>query len=423
MGNNTSKAKKEILVLKFGGTSVADPECIERISKIAIREAENYNVIVVVSAMGKTTNTLVDLANQVCPGCRGRELDMLLATGELVSIALTAMCIQRLGHPSVSLTGWQAGCITEQSHNKARIAEIKRGRIDKHLDQGEIVVVAGFQGITEDGEVTTLGRGGSDTSAVALAVAFKAKRCDIYTDVDGVFTTDPRLVKEASKLDYISYEEMIELASLGAKVLHPRSVELAKKYNVDLRVRNTFNPADQGTAVVNIKRMKDMELTKAVSGVALDIKQARIGILNVADRPGIASKVFSELGKRKINVDMIIQSVPREGINDIAFTVPIEDAELAKASCEEILQDIEGTKVIADKNIAKVSIVGAGMLNRPGVASTLFTALSDAKINIQMISTSEIKISCIINVEQAEKAVHVIHKAFELEKSSEPIIA
>jgi aspartate kinase len=215
---------------------------------------------------------------------------------------------------------------------------------------------------------------------------------------------------------------MIELASLGAKVLHPRSVELAKKYNVDLRVRNTFNPSNPGTAVVSVKRMKDMELTKAVSGVALDTKQARIGILGVADRPGIASKVFSELGKRKINVDMIIQSVPRDGINDIAFTVPIEDADLAKASCEEILQDIEGTKVIADKNIAKVSIVGAGMLNRPGVASTLFTALSDAKINIQMISTSEIKISCIINVEQADKAVTVIHRAFELEKSSEPII-
>ncbi len=417
-----SKAKKETLVLKFGGTSVADAACIERISKIAIQESQSYNVIVVVSAMGKTTNGLVDLANQVSPGCRGRELDMLLATGELVSIALTAMCIQRLGHPSVSLTGWQAGFITESSHNRARIAEIKCDRINQHLANGEIVVVAGFQGISEAGEVTTLGRGGSDTSAVALAAAFKAVRCDIYTDVDGVYTTDPRLVKEASMLDYISYEEMIELASLGAKVLHPRSVELAKKYNIDLRVRNTFNPTNKGTAVVSIKRMRDMELTKAVTGVALDTKQARIGILGVADRPGIASKVFSELGRRKINVDMIIQSVPREGINDIAFTVPTEDADLAKASCQEILQDIGATKVVIDKDIAKVSIVGAGMLNRPGIASTLFTALSDAKINIQMISTSEIKISCIIGAADAERAVGIIHRAFELEKSSEPII-
>lgn len=414
--------KNSTIVLKFGGTSVADPQCIERISKIAIKESEKHNVIVVTSAMGKTTNQLIDLANQVCPDCRGRELDMLLATGELVSIALTAMNIHKLGHAAVSLTGWQAGFITESSHNKARIAEIKCNRINSHLDRGEIVIVAGFQGITEDGEVTTLGRGGSDTSAVALAAAFKADRCDIYTDVDGVFTTDPRLVKEASKLSHISYEEMIELASLGAKVLHPRSVELAQKYNIDLRVRNSFNAGNEGTMVTSLKRIRDMELTKAVTGVALDTKQAKIAIISVADRPGIASRVFGELGKNKINVDMIIQSVPRQGINDIAFTVPREDMELARRTCEEILKDIEGSRVEADDSIAKVSIVGAGMLNRPGVASNLFESLSKAGINIQMISTSEIKISCLIDEADADKAVKVIHQAFELEKSSEPII-
>lgn len=414
--------KDTTIVLKFGGSSVADAKCIERISKIALKEAQEHNVIVVTSAMGKSTNQLIDLANQACPGCSGRELDMLLATGELVSISLTAMTIQRLGHPAVSLTGWQAGFVTESSHNRARIAEIKCDRINKHLDLGEIVIVAGFQGITEDGEVTTLGRGGSDTSAVALAAAFKADRCDIYTDVDGVFTTDPRLVKEATMLSHISYEEMIELASLGAKVLHPRSVELAKKYNIDLRVRNSFNSENEGTKVISLKRMLDMELTKAVTGVALDTKQAKIAIINVADRPGIASRVFGELGKNKINVDMIIQSVPRDGVNDIAFTVPREDMELAKRTCEDILKDIEGSRVEADGSIAKVSIVGAGMLNRPGIASNLFETLSQAGINIQMISTSEIKISCLIDEANAEKAVQVIHAAFELEKSSEPII-
>lgn len=415
--------QKETLVLKFGGSSVADPDCIERISKIAIEEAKNHNVIVVTSAMGKSTNSLIALADKVSPGAKGRELDMLLATGELVSIALTSMCLQKLGHPAVSLTGWQAGFITEPSHNKARIAEIKRDRIKSHLERGEIVVVAGFQGITEDGEVTTLGRGGSDTSAVALAAAFKAKRCDIYTDVDGVFTTDPRLVKEASKLDYVSYEEMLELASLGAKVLHPRSVELAKKYNVDLRVRNSFNAREPGTQVISLKRIKEMELTKAVTGVALDISQAWIGILGVPDKPGIASQIFGSLSKKNISIDMIIQSVPREGSNDIAFTVSKDNLNEALRACKEMLNEFQATKIISDPNVAKVSIVGAGMINRPGVASTLFNALAKENINLQMIATSEIKISCIIDPENAEKAVKVIHRAFELEKSSEPVIA
>lgn len=421
-GINQTK-KKDTVVLKFGGTSVADPACIARISKICIEEAKENNVIVVVSAMGKTTNSLVELANQVSPNPRGRELDMLLATGELVSIAVTAMSIQNLGHPAVSLTGWQAGFITESAHNKARIAEIRCDRIKKHLAKNEIVVVAGFQGITEDGEVTTLGRGGSDTSAVALAAAFKAKRCDIYTDVDGVFSTDPRIVSEASKLDLISHEEMIELASLGAKVLHPRSVELAKKFDIDLRVKNTFNNEDSGTRIVSLKRIEDMELTKAVTGVALDLKQARIGITGVPDVPGIVSKLFSALSKNNISVDMIIQSFPREGVNDVGFTVAKEDLSNAISICQQIAKEIGAKEVVHDANVAKVSIVGAGMINRPGIASTLFNTLASEGINIQMIATSEIKISCMIDPLHAEKAVKAIHRAFALEKSSEPVIA
>lgn len=414
--------KSSTIVLKFGGSSVADPKCIERISKIAIKESTEHNVIVVVSAMGKTTNSLIELAAKVNPEARGREMDMLLSTGEQVTISLAAMCIQRLGHSATSLTGWQAGFVTEPSHNKARIAEIKTDRIKKHLEKGEIVIVAGFQGITEEGEVTTLGRGGSDTSAVALAGALKAQRCDIYTDVDGVYTTDPRIVKEASKLDLISHEEMIELASLGAKVLHPRSVELAKKYNIDLRVRSSFEPGTEGTQVISLKRIQEMELTKAVTGVAVDLRQAWIGIMSVPDKPGIVSKIFSHLSEKNISVDMIIQSVPHDGVNDVAFTVPKEDLKHAIKTCEEILEEVSSTTIISDENIAKVSIVGAGMINRPGIASTLFSVLSSEGINIQMIATSEIKISCIINPEQAEQAVQAIHKAFELEDSNEPII-
>lgn len=420
---NKGQKKKNTIVLKFGGTSVADPACIAHISKIAIKEAEENNVIVVVSAMGKTTNGLVDLANQVSPDARGRELDMLLATGELISMSLTAMAIQKLGHPAVSLTGWQAGFITESAHNRARIAEIRCDRVNRHLNNGEIIVVAGFQGVTEDGEVTTLGRGGSDTSAVALAAAFKAIRCDIYTDVDGVFTTDPRLVPEATKLDLISHEEMIELASLGAKVLHPRSVELAKKFDIDLRVRNTFNPTNEGTKVVSLKRINDMELTRTVTGVAVDLKQARIGIMGVPDKPGIVSKLFTALSQNNISVDMIIQSVPRDGINDVGFTVAKEDLNPALEICNQVVAEIGAQGVASDANIAKVSIVGAGMINRPGVASTLFNTLAKEGINIQMIATSEIKISCMIDPQYADKAVKAIHTAFELQKSSEPVVA
>lgn len=414
--------KDSTIVLKFGGTSVADSECISRISKIAIEESKHHNVVMVVSAMGKTTNGLIALAEELKKEPKGRELDMLLASGEIVSSALTAMCIQGLGHPALSMTGWQAGFITERAHNKARIAEIKTDRILKHLSKGEIVVVAGFQGVTEDGEITTLGRGGSDTSAVALAAALNADRCDIYTDVDGVYSTDPRIVSRASKMDYVSYEEMIELASLGAKVLHPRSVELAKKYNIDLWVRSSFDPSNKGTQVISLKRIREMELTRAVTGIALDTKQAKVGIIGVPDVPGVASKIFTTLAERNVSIDMIVQSVPREEHNEIAFTVPKDSLSEAKAICEELLPQIKGKSVVIRDNIAKVSIVGAGMLNRPGVAAQMFRSLAENEINIDMISTSEIKVSCIIDINNAEKAVQVIHSAFELEKSEEAII-
>jgi len=414
---------KPTLVLKFGGSSVADQECIERISKIAIKEAKEYNVVVVVSAMGKTTNSLVNLANNISPNVRGRELDMLLATGELVSISLTAMCIERLGHPAISLTGWQAGFITESEHNKARIAEIKTQKILENLKENKIIVIAGFQGITENGEVTTLGRGGSDTSAVAISAALGASRCDIYTDVDGIYTTDPRIEAKANKLAYISHEEMLELASLGAKVLHPRSVELAKKYDVDLRVRSSFEFEKEGTKVISLKRIKDMELTKAVTGVALDESQAWVGMMNVPDIPGIVSKIFTALSNKNISVDMIIQSVPVDNVNDVAFTIPKEDLKTTMTICNELLADMQNAKIVSDSNIAKVSIVGAGMINRPGIASKLFQTLSKENINIQMIATSEIKISCVIDPSDAHRAVKAIHNAFELDLSSEPILA
>jgi aspartate kinase len=414
--------KDSTIVLKFGGSSVADPDCIRRISQIAIKEAQAHNVVMVVSAMGKTTNGLISLAEEIKNEPRGRELDMLLASGEIVSSALTAMCLQSLGHPALSMTGWQAGFITERAHNKARIAEIKTDRILKHLSKGQIVVVAGFQGVTEDGEITTLGRGGSDTSAVALAAALNADRCDIYTDVDGVYSTDPRIVPKAQKMDYISYEEMIELASLGAKVLHPRSVELAKKYNIDLWVRSSFDPENKGTQVISLKRIRAMELTRAVTGIALDTKQAKVGILGVPDRPGIASKIFTTLAEKNVSIDMIVQSVPREEHNEIAFTVPKDSLAEARDICEGLLPEIRGKEVVIRDDIAKVSIVGAGMLNRPGIAAQMFRVLAENDINIDMISTSEIKVSCIIGIENAEKAVRVVHETFELEKSEEPVI-
>jgi len=404
-----------ILVQKFGGTSVADAACIKRVAGIAVNaKKKGYQVVVVVSAMGDTTDKLINLSKEITNKPNAREYDLLVSTGEQVSIPLVAMAIQSLGEKAISQTGLQVGIMTEDRHGKARITEIKTDKLKKYLKEGNIVIVAGFQGISEvTGEITTLGRGGSDTTAMALAVALGAERCDIYTDVDGVFTTNPDTVKEASRLKTISYEEMLELASLGAAVLHPRSVEIAKNYEMPMRVRSSFKPEDEGTLVQGVEKM---ELNNPVSGVALDESQARIAIAGVPDKPGIAATVFETLAKKNISVDMIIQSTSKDGTNEIAFTVDKENIEDAKKVTAEIAKEINATDVTVDVNIAKVSIVGAGMIGRPGIAAAMFKALADNKINIQMISTSEIKVSCVVEAKDGDKAVKAIHKVFELEK-------
>lgn len=404
-----------ILVQKFGGTSVADAACIKRVAGIAVdAKKKGYQVVVVVSAMGDTTDKLISLSKEITNKPNPREYDLLVSTGEQVSIPLVAMAIQSLGEKSISQTGLQVGIMTEDRHGKARITEIKTDKLKKYLKDGNIVIVAGFQGISEvTGEITTLGRGGSDTTAMALAVALKAERCDIYTDVDGVFTTNPDTVPEASKLKTISYEEMLELASLGAAVLHPRSVEIAKNYEMPMRVRSSFKPQDEGTLVQGVEKM---ELNNPVSGVALDESQARIAITGVPDKPGIAAIVFETLAKKNISVDMIIQSTSKDGTNEIAFTVDKENVEDAKAVSAEISKEISAREVTVDVKIAKVSIVGAGMIGRPGIAAAMFKALAESSINIQMISTSEIKVSCVVDIKDGEKAVKAIHKVFELEK-------
>ena len=404
-----------ILVQKFGGTSVRDSECIKRVAKIATDAQKNgYQVVVVVSAMGDTTDNLISLAKQITNKPDPREYDLLLSTGEQVSIPLVAMAIHDLGAKAISQTGLQVGILTEDRHGKARITEIKTEKIKNYLKDGSIVVVAGFQGIsTITGEITTLGRGGSDTTAVALAVALGAERCDIYTDVEAVYTTDPDIVKEVSRLQTISYEEMLELASLGAQVLHPRSVEIAKNYNMPMRVRSSFKPHDEGTLVQGVAKM---ELNNPVSGVALDESQARVAIVGVPDKPGVAAKVFDSLAKKNISVDMIIQSTSQDGLNEIAFTVDKDTVEDTKKITKNIANDIGAREVTTDINIVKVSIVGAGMIGRPGIAATMFKALADASINIQMISTSEIKVSCVIDAKDGDKAVKAIHKVFELDK-------
>ena len=404
-----------ILVQKFGGTSVKDATCIKRVAKIAVDAQKNgYQVVVVVSAMGDTTDDLIGLAKQITGKPDPREYDLLLSTGEQISIPLVAMAIHDIGAKAISQTGLQVGILTEDRHGKARITEIKTEKIKKYLSGGNIVIVAGFQGISvTTGEITTLGRGGSDTTAVALAVALKAERCDIYTDVDAVFTTDPKIVKEASRLNSISYEEMLELASLGAQVLHPRSVEIAKNYDMPMRVRSSFKPQDEGTLVQGVGKM---ELNNPVSGVALDESQARLAITGVPDKPGIAAKVFESLAKKNISVDMIVQSTSKDGINEIAFTVDKDTAGDATKVTKEIAKDIGAKNVSCDEKIVKVSIVGAGMIGRPGIAAAMFKALADSGINIQMISTSEIKVSCVIDVKDGDRAVKAIHKVFELDK-------
>ncbi len=408
------RKKVGIVVQKFGGTSLADTDKIKNVAKAVIKEKNNGNdVVVIVSAMGHTTDYLVKLSSEISKNPNKREMDMLLSTGEQVSIALLTMAIQEEGYEAISLNASQVGIITENVHSTARIIDIKTDKLNKILKEGKIIVVAGFQGVTEDGEITTLGRGGSDTSAVAIAASLKADRCDIYTDVEGVYTTDPRIVPNASRLETVSYEEMLELARTGANVLHPRAVETAKVYNVPLRVRSTFKLENLGTYIIGVK---EMEINKNVTGVAADTTQVRIVICDVPDQPGNAGKVFQNLAKSNISVDMIIQSYARHNLNtnDIAFTVDENDLTNTLEILENVKKELNASNIFVDDDIAKVSIVGAGMIDHPGIASSMFNALAKADINIKMISTSEIKISCLVNKSDAKKAIQVLHSTFEL---------
>lgn len=407
-----------IVVQKFGGTSVGDSDKIRNVARAVIREHnKGHQVAVVVSAMGHTTDYLVNLANQITPSPDSREMDMLLSTGEQVTIALLTMAIQAEGYDAISLNATQIGIITENVHNKARIIQIKTDKLTRHFNEGKIIVVAGFQGVTVDNEITTLGRGGSDTSAVALAAALKAERCDIYTDVDAVYSADPRIVPRARRLNEISHMEMLELARVGANVLHPRSVETAKQYNVAMRVRSSFKLEDLGTLVIGVD---SMEIYRPVSGVAADLTQVRIAIIDIPDKPGVAAKIFSCMADNNISVDMIIQTHAKEtNTNDIAFTVAEDDFDQAMEKLEQVKAELGAKEIKVDKDIAKVSIVGAGMIDRPGIASDMFTALAGADINIKMISTSEIKISCLVEKSQAHEAVRAIHTQFNLDEKTE----
>lgn len=407
--------KKNIVVQKFGGTSVADIKKIKSVANAVIKEKELGNdVVVVVSAMGHTTDYLVKMAKEITENPSAREMDMLLSTGEGVSMSLLAMAIQAKGYEAVSLNAMQIGIITENVHQKARIIDIKTEKLKGNLKDGKIIVVAGFQGITRGGEVTTLGRGGSDTSAVALAAALEASRCDIYTDVEGVYTTDPRIVPNASKLETISYEEMLELARVGANVLHPRAVETARQFNVPLRVRSTFKLDDLGTLIIGAE---EMELHNPVTGVAADLTQARVVFCDVPDAPGHAAKLFGALGKENISVDMIIQSYARKATNtnDIAFTIEKEDLDKVRGVLEKIKDDLKAGAIFIDEDIAKISIVGAGMVDRSGIASTMFETLANLGINIKMIATSEIKISCLVGKEDARRSLKALHTVFDLD--------
>ncbi len=402
-----------LVVQKYGGTSMGS---IERIRNVARRVARTYDegneMIVVVSAMSGETNKLVALCNEMCEFPSEREYDVMVATGEQVSIALLAMCLESMGYKAKSYMGFQVPIITDSAFSKARIEEIDGTRIREDLKKGTIVVVAGFQGIDRDGNLTTLGRGGSDTSAVAVAAGLNADVCEIYTDVDGIYTTDPRIVPEASKMDKVSYDEMLEMASLGSKVLQIRSVEFAKKYGVVVHVRSSFND-NPGTLVT--KEDADMEAV-LVSGITHDKNEAKISVMRVPDKPGIAAQLFSPLSEANITVDMIIQNVSHEGFTDLTFTVPRTDFKKALKIVEDAAARVGAAGVDSNETIAKVSIVGVGMRSHSGVASKMFAALSAEGINIQMISTSEIKVSCVIDDKYTELAVRVLHSAFGLAK-------
>ena len=398
-----------LIVQKDGGTSVGTLERIDEVAKRVIQTKEQGNsLVVVVSAMSGVTNRLLEYADHFSKNPSKRETDLLLSAGERVTSALLAIALNELGHQAVAFSGRQAGMITDSFHTKARISQIYTPNIENALKDGKIVVVAGFQGVDENGDVTTLGRGGSDLSAVALAGALKADLCEIYTDVDGVYTTDPRIEPKAKKLDKISYDEMLELASLGAKVLQNRSVELAKKLNINLVTRSSFNN-HEGTLITGEESMEGA----IISGIALDKNQARVTIREVNDEPGVAAKIFNELSKNEINVDMIIQNIGRNGTTHMGFTVPQNELDTAVKALKEILPNLS---IESDNNIVKVSIVGVGMKSHSGVAAKAFSTLADNGINIQMISTSEIKISMIVDAKYAELAVRILHEVYHLDK-------
>lgn len=397
-----------LIVQKFGGTSVANAELIFNVAKI-ITEAytKGNDIVVVVSAQGDMTDVLIDKALEINKNGSKREMDVLLSSGEQISIALLAMAIEKMGFPVVSLLGWQAGVMTSSTYGSAMITKIDPGRIKKELDKKNIVIVAGFQGLNKYYDVTTLGRGGSDTSAVGIAAVLNADLCQIYTDVEGVYTADPRKVKGAFKIDCISYDEMLELATLGAQVLNNRSVEIAKKHNIELEVLSSF-VKKRGTIVKEVANMEKM----LISGVAKDDNVARISIINVPDLPGWAFKIFSKLAARDINVDIILQSIGRKETKDITFTVTQDQLEAAVEALNSYCSTMEDTKVVFDANVSKVSIVGAGMETHSGVAAKMFEALYTAQINIQMIATSEIKISVLVDQSEGDEAVNVIHDTF-----------
>jgi aspartate kinase len=404
-----------LIVQKYGGTSVADIDRIKSVAERVVSTVKAGNkVIVVVSAMAGETDKLNGLAHEITSVPDEREMDLLLSSGERITSALTAMAIQKLGYNSMSFTGRQVGIRTDSSHTKAMIESIEAGRLKAALTEDKIPVVAGFQGINEFSDVTTLGRGGSDTTAVAIAAALKAEFCEIYTDVEGVFTADPKIVPEARKMDRISYDEMLEMASLGAKVLHGRSVEFAKKYNVPLVVRSSF---DLTTGTLVVKEDDDMEKI-VVTGVAADKNQVRITIKGVPDKPGIAAKLFQALSDANIIVDMIVQNVSTETrATDISFTVPNTDEKKAFDMTKQVSDNLGAKGVTMNSNVAKVSIVGVGMRSHVGVATKMFETLAQSSVNIMMISTSEIKISCVIDVAQTETAIKALHEAFELAKN------
>ncbi|NJL61422.1 MAG: aspartate kinase [Methylacidiphilales bacterium] len=422
-----------LIVQKYGGSSVGSVDRIQAVAQRVCKTVQAGNsLVVVVSAMGKTTDGLVKLANDISKNPNRREMDMLLSTGEQVTIALLSMALQEIGQPAISMTGAQVGIVTEAHHTRARILHIETERMERHLQDGKVIVVAGFQGISTgtELEITTLGRGGSDTSAVALAAALRADFCEIYTDVPGILTTDPRLVPEAQLMDEITCDEMLELASLGAKVLHPRAVEIARNYGVPLVVRSSWTDAP-GTWVTSTKQpgrsLRDLELARPVDGVEFDTDQAKVALLRVPDKPGVAARLFREISLQKVDVDLIIQSIHDGNSNDIAFTVMTPILNKAEAVAEAIAPVLRSNpaksgeaEVLVEQDIAKVSIAGAGMIGRPGVAAQMFATLAEAGVNIQMISTSEVKVSCVVDAKDCDRAVTSLSQAFEIITSPFP---